>query len=150
MHWWSWLILIVLLVGAFLLGGLVYRVREVRSAGTPVIFRALPAGTDRGWRHGSVHYTERALVYYRLTSLRPGPTAMLSRRHLELLGRRAPEGTEREIMDPDMVVLALRESGPGQRSGEYEMAMDPILVTAFLSWLEARSPRRSRRPGSAA
>lgn len=150
MHWWSWLVLGVLLVVAFVLGGLVYRVREVRSAGTPVIFRALPAGIDRGWRHGSVHYTERALVYYRLSSLRPGPTAVLSRRHLELIGRRAPEGTERQIMDSNMVVLALRDSGPGARSGDYEMAMDQILVTAFLSWLEARAPRRSRRSGPAA
>ncbi|GAC56824.1 hypothetical protein GOHSU_13_00460 [Gordonia hirsuta DSM 44140 = NBRC 16056] len=106
----------------------------------------MPAGTDRGWRHGSVHYTEPSLVYYRLTSFRPGPTAVLSRRYLELTRRRVPEGTEREIMDPDMVVLELRVNEPGSAPADYEIAMSPDLVTALLSWLESRAPQRARRP----
>ncbi len=146
MPWWWWLILAVLLVGLLLAGGLLYRVREVRRAGTPVLLRKLPAGSDEGWRHGSVHYTEPALVYYRLTALRPGPTAVLSRRHVDLTGRRSPEGTELEIMDPDMVVLELSVTDHVHGAREYELAMGPVLVTGFLSWLEARPPRRARRP----
>ncbi|MCK0440143.1 DUF2550 domain-containing protein [Gordonia alkaliphila] len=147
MPWWGWLVLALVVGAVLLLAGLIYRVREVRRAGTPVILRALPAESDRGWRHGSVHYTEFALVYYRLTALLPGPTAALPRRHVELHGRRAPEGTELEIMDPDMVVLELHVTGTGPGSGDYEIAMSPILVTAFSSWLESRPPRRSRRRG---
>lgn len=145
MTWWLWLIIAVVVIGVFLLAGLVYRVREVRRAGTPVIFRALPAAPGIGWRHGSVHYTEPALVYYRLTALLPGPTAVLSRQHLELIGRRAPEGTELEIMDPTIVVLQLGVADPDAARAEYEIAMDPVLVTALLSWLEARPSLRSRR-----
>ncbi|MFT3662994.1 MAG: DUF2550 domain-containing protein [Gordonia sp. (in: high G+C Gram-positive bacteria)] len=150
MAWWWWLGTAVLVVGALVFAGLLYRVREVRRAGTPVLFRELPAASDEGWRHGSVHYTEPALVYYRLTALRPGPTAVLSRRRLELRGRRAPEGTEFEIMESDMVVLELSVTDRAYGTREYEMAMAPVLTTAFLSWLEARPPRRSRRNKRAA
>lgn len=146
MTWWGWLLLAVAAIGAFLLGGLVYRVREVRAAGTPVLFRSMPAGRDRGWRHGSVHYTEDSLVYYRLSSFRPGPTVTVPRRRVEITGRRVPEGTELEIMDTDMVVLEVRVTDVGSRVRDYEIAMDRVLVTALLSWLESRSPERSRRP----
>lgn len=145
MAWWLWLILAVLLVGAFLAGGLCYRIWEVRRAGTPVLFRALPAGSDRGWRHGSVDYTDQALVYYRLTSLRPGRTATLGRREIELVGRRSPDGTELEIMDPATVILHLKVTARQGPVREYEIAMEPVLVTALLSWLESRSARRTRR-----
>lgn len=146
MTWWGWILLALVVAAAFLLGGMFYRIREVRSAGTPVLLRTMPAGRDQGWRHGSIHYTERALVYFRLTSFRPGPTAVLPRGQVELSGRRVPEGTELEIMDTDMVILEVRVTEPGNRAREYEIAMDRILVTAFLSWLESRSPERSRRP----
>lgn len=146
MTWWMWLILLLVVAAILLAAGMIARVREVRQAGTPVLFRALPAADDEGWRHGSVHYTEPALVYYRLTALLPGPTASLSRRYLDLSGRRSPVGTECEIMDDDVVILALRVNEPGRPEALYELAMDAILVTAFLSWLEARPPSRSRRP----
>ncbi len=146
MPWWLWLILVVLVAGLAFCASLAYRVAEVRRAGTPVLFRPVPAAADQGWRHGSVHYTEPALVYYRLSSLRPGPTATLSRRSLELVGRRTPVGTELEIMDPETVVLELRVRETGRGAAGYEVALDPVLVTALLSWLEARPPSRARRP----
>lgn len=153
MPWWSWVILAVVVVGVLVAVGLVYRVREVRRAGTPVLFRPLPAAADQGWRHGSVHYTENALLYYRLTALLPGPTAVLSRRGMELVGRRSPAGTELEIMEPSMRIVELRVTERGRGFREYEIGMDPVLSTALLSWLEARPPSRSRRrraDGSAA
>ncbi|MFZ2510821.1 MAG: DUF2550 domain-containing protein [Gordonia sp. (in: high G+C Gram-positive bacteria)] len=145
MTWWGWLILAVAAIGAFLVGGLFYRIREVRSAGTPVLFRSMPAGRGQGWRHGSVHYTEDALVYYRLSSLRPGPTAVLPRRRVEITARRTPEGSELEIMDTAMVVLDVQVTVSTHRVVDYEIAMERVLVTALLSWLESRSPERSRR-----
>ena len=99
-------------------------------------------------RHGSVHYTEYALVYYRLSALLPGPTLALPRGLVEVRSRRSPEGTEAEIMDPDVVVLQVHVSGTGPSGGDYEIAMAPILVTALSSWLESRPPRRSRRRGA--
>lgn len=146
MPWWSWLIVAVAVLCLLACAGLVYRVAEVRRAGTPVLLRVLPAATDQGWRHGSMHYTEPALVYYRLTALRPGPTVTLPRRRLELVGRRRPAGTELEIMDPDTVVLELRVRESGRAPAGYEVALAPVLVTALLSWLEASPSSRARRP----
>ncbi|MFT3714763.1 MAG: DUF2550 domain-containing protein [Gordonia sp. (in: high G+C Gram-positive bacteria)] len=151
MHWWAWLILAVAVGGAVVTLVLLYRLREVRRAGTPVLLRRLPAGNDEGWRHGTVHYTDNALLYYRLSSLRPGPTEDISRRRMEVTGRRKPTGTELEIMDGDWTIVDLKVA-EGVRTSrdpgsfrEFEIAMEPVVATAFLSWYEARSPSRSRR-----
>ena len=101
MPMWVWVIVGVVVAGLFVAAGVVYRLIEVRRAGTPVLLRSLPADADQGWRHGSVQYGDDALAYYRLSSLRPGPTVSLSRRRIEIVGRRAPVGTELEIMDAD-------------------------------------------------
>jgi len=155
--WWLWLILVIVLAALVVAGILAYRLRLVRRAGTPVIFRRLPAASDQGWRHGSMHYSDYSLVYYRLTSLRIGPSAVLARRRMEIVGRRPPEGTEREIMSDEAVILRLSVTdGPGMRklsrgartrrggSGEYELSLEPELVTGLQSWIEARSPSRAR------
>ncbi|MFT4041986.1 MAG: DUF2550 domain-containing protein [Gordonia sp. (in: high G+C Gram-positive bacteria)] len=145
MPMWAWLLIaVVFIVGAVVAAALIYRVAEVRRAGTPVLFRRLPASADEGWRHGSVHYTDGALVYYRLTAMRPGPTDVLLRTAIEVTGRRAPEGTELEILDADAVILELTASRP-DGSQSCEIGMNPQLVTAFQSWLEARAPSRTRR-----
>lgn len=141
---WVWMIVAAVVAAILIAAGVMYRLIEVKRAGTPVLLRALPADADQGWRHGSVHYGEDALAYYRLSSLRPGPTVSLSRRRIEIVGRRAPAGTELEIMEPEdsITELVIGRSGKGAR---YELGMSPEVHTAFLSWIEARQPRRSRR-----
>ncbi|GEE02130.1 hypothetical protein nbrc107696_25760 [Gordonia spumicola] len=141
---WSWILCLVVLAGAAVLALVAYRLRLVRAAGTPMLLRQLPAEADEGWRHGAAHYTDDALVYYRLSSLRPGPTVSLSRRRIEVTGRRGPSGTEVEIMDDDVVVVELTVGRRGQ-GGMYEIALTPDLAMAFQSWIEARAPRRARR-----
>ncbi|ALG84338.1 hypothetical protein ACH46_07255 [Gordonia phthalatica] len=138
------MIVAVVIAAILIAAGVMYRLMEVKRAGTPVLLRALPAEADHGWRHGAVHYGEDALAYYRLSSLRPGPTVSLSRRRIEIVGRRAPVGTELEIMEPEdsVIELAIGRSGKG---GRYEMGMSPEVHTAFQSWIEARQPRRARR-----
>ena len=140
MTWWMWIILFFAISGMVTTLTLLYRLREVRNAGTPVLFRELPAGADEGWRHGTVHYTDNSLLYYRLSSILPGPTAQLSRSAMVITERRQPAGTESEIMDDDATIVQLDVSG-----AEYELAMEPVVATAFLSWYEAASPSRSRR-----
>ncbi|WP_066165577.1 DUF2550 domain-containing protein [Gordonia hydrophobica] len=141
---WVWLIVAVVIAGLLISAGVMYRLVEVRRAGTPVLLRSLPAEADHGWRHGSVHYGEEALAYYRLSSLRPGPTVSMSRRRIEIVGRRSPVGTELEIMDPrdSIVELAI---GRTDKAARYELGMSPEVHTAFLSWIESRQPRRARR-----
>ena len=85
---------VLLLVAIVLCGLLGYRLGQLRREGTPVLLRALPADVDEGWRHGTVHYSDTALRYFRLSTLRPGPTRTLQRQSIEISGRRRPQGTE--------------------------------------------------------
>ncbi|WP_439032509.1 DUF2550 domain-containing protein [Gordonia terrae] len=122
------------------------RLVQLRRAGTPVLLRSVPAAVDEGWRHGTVHYSDNSLRYYRLTSLRPGPSVTFARQGLEISGRRGPEGTETEILD-GMLILQVQTAG--QADNDYELAMGPGAVTAFQSWLESRQSSRSQRRKSA-
>ncbi|MGB3604109.1 MAG: DUF2550 domain-containing protein [Gordonia sp. (in: high G+C Gram-positive bacteria)] len=144
MPFWIWIVVIVVIGALLIAAGVVYRVLEVRSAGTPVLMRTIPADAEHGWRHGSVHYGEDSLAYYRLRSLRPGPTIKISRRRIEVLDRRSPVGTELEIMDPDFRIVEIAV-GRTSTSDRYELAMGLEVSTAFQSWIEARQPRRARR-----
>lgn len=141
---WFWIVAIIVVLGVLAVAVVINRVVEVRRAGTPVLMRALPADGGHGWRHGSVHYGEGALTYYRLRSLRPGPTFKISRRRIDLVERRSPVGTELEIMDADFRIVELSE-GRSSKGVHYELAMSREVSTAFQSWIEARQPRRARR-----
>ena len=148
------LLTVLLVVAVALCALLAYRLGQLRSAGTPVLLREVPAGADEGWRHGTVHYSDEALRYFRLSSLRPGPSATFCRQGIEITGRRDPVGTETDIMDGLVVRtpsgdglphLEDHQAGPGT----YELAMTPGAVTAFQSWLESRQSDRSQRRRSA-
>jgi len=137
-------VLVVLVAGIVGLGlGVAFRVVRLRSRGTAVLFRVLPAGDDRGWRHGIVRYNDDALVYYRLSSLRAGPSRVIERQSIEVERRRAPHGTEVDVIE-DMTVV---EISAGRN--RFELAMSPGGVTAFQSWVESRPSERSRRRRSA-
>ena len=110
------------------------------------VARTVPAAVDEGWRHGTVHYSDDSLRYYRLTSLKPGPNVTFARQGMEISGRRAPEGTETDILD-GMLILQVQTAGRAE--DDYELAMGPGAVTAFQSWLESRQSARSQRRRSA-
>lgn len=133
---------VLLAVALLLCGFLALRLAQLRRAGTPVLLRTVPAGVDQGWHHGTVHYSDDSLRYYRLTSLKPGPNVTFARQGMEISGRRAPEGTETEILD-GMLILQVQTAGRAE--DDYELAMGPGAVTAFQSWLESRQSARSQR-----
>ncbi|OCH78886.1 DUF2550 domain-containing protein [Gordonia sp. UCD-TK1] len=137
---------VLLAVALLLCGFLALRLAQLRRAGTPVLLRTVPAGVDQGWRHGTVHYSDDSLRYYRLTSLKPGPNVTFARQGMEISGRRAPEGTETDILD-GMLILQVQTAGRAE--DDYELAMGPGAVTAFQSWLESRQSARSQRRRSA-
>lgn len=135
----------VALVGVVLLGVvfLVYRLWQMRQGGTAALMRDVPAVGGHGWRHGVIRYRGEEARFYRLSSLRPSPDRRLSRRGLEITGRRAPRGDEFDIMADEAVVMELNDANAG-----YELALDRTALTAFLSWVESRpSPRARRRTG---
>ena len=139
----AWLVLVVVVVVLAVAVGVLYRLLEVRRAGTPVLLRPIPAPEDRGWRHGSVHYGENSLVYYRLVTFWWGPTVRLIRSSISVVGQRQPRGTEREILDGLVIVELAPGADDGGRGNELGLTRDAL--TAFQSWLESAPPERARR-----
>ncbi|EOM74942.1 DUF2550 family protein [Rhodococcus rhodnii] len=133
-------VLLVSLVAAFL-----YRLRVLHRGGTAAIMRTLPAGPGSGWRHGIVRYGESTLVFFKLSSLRPGPDARLTRGGIEVTGRRSATGNEFDIMTEDTVIVELTDSADIDGERSYEIAFDVGALTAFLSWVESRPDGRSQR-----
>lgn len=137
-------ILVVALIAAIALSALLaYRLTELRREGTAVLLRRVPAGADEGWRHGTIAYSDSVVRFYRLSSLRPGPTVTLVRSAIEVSGRRRPVGTEDVILG-GMTVVELGAGADGANGG-YELAMSAEALTAFQAWLESRQSARSQR-----
>ncbi|MGC0363198.1 hypothetical protein ABH922_001182 [Rhodococcus sp. 27YEA15] len=132
-------VLLAVLVAAFL-----YRLLILRRGGTAALLRVLPAAEGSGWRHGIIRYGESTFVFFKLSSLRPGPDSRIDRQGIEVESRRAPFGTEFDIMTEDIVILSVTDG-----SAAYEIALDSGALTAFLSWVESRPDGRARRRRSA-
>ncbi|MFT4200724.1 MAG: DUF2550 domain-containing protein [Gordonia sp. (in: high G+C Gram-positive bacteria)] len=132
-----------LVVAVLVMAVALYRLSEMRRMGTPILLRPIPAAEDAGWRHGSAHYGDDTLVYYRLVTFRLGPTVTLVRSAMTIVGRRTPRGTEQEILE-GMVVIELAPGADGA-GGAYELAMTPDALTALQAWLESSPPQRARR-----
>ena len=132
------IILVVLL--AVLVAAFLYRLVILRRGGTAALLRVLPSPGDSGWRHGIIRYGESSCVFFKLSSLRPGPDSRVDRQGIEVESRRSPSGTEFDIMSDDIVVLRVRDG-----ASNYEIALDSGALTAFLSWVESRPDGRARR-----
>lgn len=134
---------LLLLLGCALLGYLAFRrVRLIRGGGVDVCLRRRPGVASRdpvaGWHFGVGRYRGDELAWYRLTSVRPGPTAVVDRTELEIVDRRTPTGPEGYVIPQAGVVLHCRVRGE-----DLELAMGPGVLTGFLAWLESRPPGRS-------
>ncbi|WP_107987083.1 DUF2550 domain-containing protein [Rhodococcus sp. OK519] len=133
------LIILVVLLAAFV-AAFVYRLTVLRRGGTAAILRVTPAPGGSGWRHGVVRYGEGSLVFFKLSSLRPGPDTRMSRQGIEVGSRRGPVGNEYDIMTDEIVILEISDG-----DDTYEIALDRGALTAFLSWVESRPSGRSMR-----
>ena len=137
------IILVVLLAG--LVAAFLYRLTILRRGGTAAILRTTPAAGGSGWRHGVIRYVDNTLVFFKLSSLRPGPDHRMSRQGIEVGERRTPRNDEFDIMSDEIAILELTDQGQC-----YEIALDRGALTAFMSWLESRPSGRSRRGRPAA
>ncbi|WP_306366017.1 DUF2550 domain-containing protein [Nocardiopsis sp. CC223A] len=96
------------------------------------------AGGRRGaWRIGLCRYGSSYLGWFPAFSIRPRPTAELSRRGLVVSGRRPPEPGEH--LPADTTVVHLTWDGGGDRPA-VEIAMNDATLTGFLSWVESMPP----------
>jgi uncharacterized protein DUF2550 len=145
----------LLVLGCLCLGYLTSRrLRLMRRGGVDVCLRrrsafgaVFGAASDRwwagkdssaGWHFGVGRYRGDELVWFRLTSFRPGPTVVLHRSELEILERREPSSAERYAIPAVDAVLSCRVG-----TVTIELAMAPGVLTGFLSWLESAPPGRS-------
>lgn len=134
---------LLLLLGTAALGYLAYRrVQLMRGGGVDVCLRRRrPAGevaSDARWHFGVGRYRGDELVWFRLTSFRPGATVVIDRTALEIVDRRPSTGAEAYVIPPASAVLHCRVGGV-----DLELAMSPGVLMGFLSWLEATPPGRS-------
>ncbi len=140
---------IVLIILVLLLAGIVaaflYRLVILRRGGTAAIMRVIPAPGGSGWRHGIIRYGDNTLVFFKLSSLRPGPDHRITRQGIEVGERRKPRDDEFDIMTEEIAILELTDQGQ-----KYEIALDRGARTAFMSWLESRPSGRSKRGRPAA
>jgi len=118
----------------------------MRGGGVDVCLRRRPAGVSRfrsgddtaGWHFGVGRYRGDELAWFRLTSLRLGPSVVVDRTELEIVDRRTPDNPEAYVIPNDASVLLCRLRGI-----ELELAMAPGVLTGFLSWVEATPPGRT-------
>ncbi len=134
---------VLLLVVCLCLAYLAFRrVRLMRGGGVDLCLRRRPAAVSRdvaaGWHFGVGRYRGDEFAWYRLTSLRPGPTVVIDRTDLEILDRRAPLDAEAYAIPQATSVLRCRCGRNG-----VELAMADGVLTGFLSWLEAAPPGRA-------
>ncbi len=142
------LLLLLLVIACCFLGYLlVRRVRLMRGGGVDVFLRRRPADpaggvavkdVAAGWHFGVGRYRGDELAWYRLTSLRSGPSTVLDRMELEIVERRSIAAAEVYAIPQADSVLCCRSHG-----SEVEIAMSPGVLTGFLSWLESAPPGRT-------
>ncbi|GHC94185.1 hypothetical protein GCM10007079_44410 [Nocardiopsis terrae] len=141
--WWVVLALLVAVL-LVLVAGVMRRFVLLRSGGAVECYlRARGAKGRRGsWRIGFGRYGSEHLGWFPILSLRPRPTARLSRRGLVVVGRRSP-GAGDAHLPADVTVLEigwLAEDGSEPREATYEVAMGESVLTGFLSWIESMPP----------
>lgn len=153
----SLILLVILLVVVLVVVWYTLRwVRMRRSGGVNVALRWDPENAGAGWHLGVGRYMGERFAWYRVWSLRGGPSRVLYRERLRIVERREPVGTESYAVPAGSLVLccsvATGESAATDRSagtGEsLEIAMGPDALTGFMSWLESAPPgRRLPRAG---
>jgi hypothetical protein len=104
-----------------------------RGTRTPFSASAVRAG--RGWSYGIAQYENDRIDWYRIFSYAYRPAAVLTRRDLEVVGRRDAEGQEELALFAGWTIVECKFG-----TGLVELAMSPDALTGFLSWLEAAPP----------
>ncbi|WP_232831910.1 DUF2550 domain-containing protein [Nocardiopsis sp. FIRDI 009] len=117
----------------------------VRRGGAVECYLRAPGvrGRRGSWRIGFGRYGTESLGWFPIFSLRPRPTAMLSRRGLVVVGRRSPDEDDRVHLPGDVSVLQVAwtgSDGADPLEPEFEIAMGDAALTGFLSWMESMPP----------
>jgi len=104
-----------------------------RGTRAPLSASGVRAG--RGWAYGIAQYENDRIDWFRIFSYAYRPAAVLTRRDLEVIGRRDAVGHDELALFPGWTIVECRFG-----TGLVELAMSPDALTGFLSWLEAAPP----------
>lgn len=107
----------------------------LRTGAIDVTLRDGSGSSGRGWVLGIARYSSDQLLWFRVFSLWPTPSRVMTRKQLEIQDRRRPDGTESWAVAPGSVILVCSSGGT-----PVQLAMGEEALTGFLSWLEAAPP----------
>ena len=103
--------------------------------GTRTPFSAAGVRAGRGWSYGIAQYENDRIDWFRIFSYAYRPAAVLTRRDLEVIGRRDAEGHEELALFAGWTIVECRFG-----AGLVELAMSPDALTGCLSWIEGAPP----------
>lgn len=132
----AWWVIVLVAVAVVLSAVFVYRRRQLlvlRGAIEMSLNRG--SGMLGGWVLGIASYAGDELRWYRMSSLRPGPSLRLDRRQTVINGPTyAPAGSG-TWLPPNPVVLVMETP-----SGAHTVAVPESALPGLLSWWEAAGP----------
>ena len=109
----------------------------LRSTGTQMLLRELPAKDTHSWRHGIVRYSPDHLKYFQLRSVRPGADLRLNRLDIVVESHRKLTDVEASFMLGEEEVVCIESNGK-----RYELAFDARGAMALIAWVESAPSRR--------
>lgn len=137
MDFFGWVLaaLALMCVGLALL-----RLFTVRSQGTTVLIRTLPAQGENGWRHGILKYSGDTLKFFKLRSILPKSDLDFDRRLTHVESHRPPQDNELSFMPEVSRVLHIVSDG-----SEYEISAERRGAMGLVSWIESAPDVRQEK-----
>lgn len=101
--------------------------------------RTMGGPTPGSWMLGMARYVKGRFEWYRFLDPRFTPTIVLERGPLHLVEHHvgAPEDRLPFLVDDEVVTV---ETGRRRRASTVQLVVEPVVVTGFMSWLEATPP----------
>lgn len=113
---------------------------SLRSRGTTVLMRGLPAKGMHGWRHGKIQYEGNYLQYYKLRSLLPKADFTFERTTTDVVSHRELTEPERDFMPTASRIIEV-----SSLDQHFEIAGTRHAIMALISWIEsAPDPRQQK------
>lgn len=131
-------VLLLIILAVFILAAV--RFFTLRSRGTTVLLRVLPAKDSHSWRHGLVRYNGEYMEYFKLRSVLPRANMRFNRLDITLNGIRSLDDDEASFMPASDQVMGISVHGK-----DYEIASDAHGIMALNAWVEAAPSKRKEK-----
>lgn len=131
-------VLLLIILAVIILAAV--RFFTLRSRGTTVLLRVLPAKDSHSWRHGLVRYSGEYMEYFKLRSVLPRANLRFNRLDITLNGIRSLDDDEASFMPASSQVMGISVHGK-----DYEIASDAHGIMALNAWVEAAPSKRKEK-----